>query len=166
MTDAMFTFAWYALALGTAAGRFPKPGELSLVGGSPRYQLYATKDGKLVACGAIEQKFWESFSAAIGLPAELIDDERNPKATQEAVAKLIAARTAEEWRPVLAQRRLLRHHRHAAAAGDARSAFRRARAVRASRSKPLRARRYRRCRCRSRRSSARARAKKAPKLDE
>ena len=102
MTDAMFTFAWYALALGTAAGRFPKPGELSLVGGSPRYQLYATKDGKLVACGAIEQKFWESFSAAIGLPAELIDDERNPKATQEAVAKLIAARTAEEWRPLLA----------------------------------------------------------------
>ncbi len=103
MTDAMFTFAWYALALGTAAGRFPKPGELSLVGGSPRYRLYATKDGKLVACGAIEQKFWESFAAAIGLPAEFIDDARNPQATQGAVARLIAARTAEEWRPVLAR---------------------------------------------------------------
>jgi alpha-methylacyl-CoA racemase len=101
MTDAMFTFAWYALALGTA-GRFPKPGELSLVGASPRYQLYATKDGKLIACGALEQKFWESFTRAIGLPAEFIDDERNPKATREAVAKLIVARTAEEWRPVLA----------------------------------------------------------------
>ena len=28
MTDAMFTFAWYALALGAATGKFPKPGEL------------------------------------------------------------------------------------------------------------------------------------------
>ena len=82
MTDAMFTFAWYALALGEAGGRFPKPGELSLVGGSPRYQLYATKDGKLVACGAIEQKFWLAFTAAIGLPGEFIDDaaRRAPRA--------------------------------------------------------------------------------------
>lgn len=102
MSDAMFTFAWYALALGTAAGRFPKPGELSLVGASPRYRLYPTKDGKLVACGAIEQKFWMAFAAAIGLPAEFIDDTRDPQATHAAVAKQIAARTAEEWRPILA----------------------------------------------------------------
>jgi alpha-methylacyl-CoA racemase len=103
MTDAMFTFAWYALALGTAAGRFPKPGELPLVGASPRYQLYASKDGKLIACGAIEQKFWESFSKAIGLPAEFIDDARNPLATRAAVARLIAAHSADEWRPILAK---------------------------------------------------------------
>jgi alpha-methylacyl-CoA racemase len=103
MTDAMFTFAWYALALGTAAGRFPKAGELSLVGASPRYQLYATKDGQLIACGAIEQKFWDGFTKAIGLPAALIDDARDPKATRDAVAKIVAARTAAEWRPLLAQ---------------------------------------------------------------
>src|ERR1700688_1303442 len=63
MTDAMFTFGWAALALGSATGRFPKPGELWLVGGSPRYQIYPAKDGKLVACGAIEQKFWTAFTA-------------------------------------------------------------------------------------------------------
>lgn len=102
MTDAMFTFAWYALALGATAGRFPKPGELPLVGGSPRYRIYPTKDGKLVACGAIEQKFWESFTKAIGLPVELADDMRNPVATRDAVASLIAARSADEWRPILA----------------------------------------------------------------
>ncbi len=38
MTDAMFTFGWAALALGAATGKFPKPGELWLVGGSPRYR--------------------------------------------------------------------------------------------------------------------------------
>ncbi|HEY1473795.1 MAG TPA: CoA transferase [Pseudolabrys sp.] len=102
MSDAMFTFAWYALALGAATGRFPKPGELMLVGGSPRYHLYPAKDGKIVACGAIEQKFWLAFCAAIGLPKELVDDVRAPMATREAVAKLIAARTSDEWRPIFA----------------------------------------------------------------
>jgi crotonobetainyl-CoA:carnitine CoA-transferase CaiB-like acyl-CoA transferase len=102
MTDAMFTFGWAALAIGAATGKFPKPGELWLVGGSPRYQLYPAKDGKLVACGALEPKFWEAFTKAIGLAPEFIDDRRDPKATREAVAKLIAARTSEEWQPIFA----------------------------------------------------------------
>ncbi len=103
MTDAMFTFAWYALALGVAAGKFPKPGEIMVVGGSPRYQLYPTKDGRIVACGAIEQKFWLAFTAAIGLAAEFVNDFRDGQATRGAVAKLIAARTSDEWRPILSQ---------------------------------------------------------------
>ena len=102
MTDAMFTFAWYALALGSASGRFPKPGDLMLVGGSPRYQLYPTKDGRLVACGALEQKFWDAFAGVIGLSAEFADDRRDPKATREAVARIIATRSADEWRPLFA----------------------------------------------------------------
>ncbi|MFA6267219.1 MAG: CoA transferase [Pseudolabrys sp.] len=102
MTDAMFTFGWYALALGVAGGRFPKPGDLPLVGSSPRYQLYPARDGKFVACGALEQKFWGTFCAAIELAPEFIDDQRDPRATREAIAKLIAARTSHEWRPVFA----------------------------------------------------------------
>jgi alpha-methylacyl-CoA racemase len=102
MTDAMFTFTWAAMALGAATGRFPKAGEMWLVGGSPRYQIYPAKDGKMVACGAIEQKFWQAFTKAISLPAELLDDMRNPIATRDAVAKLIAARSSDEWRPIFA----------------------------------------------------------------
>jgi len=102
MTDAMFTFAWYALALGAANGKYPKPGEMWLVGGSPRYQLYPTKDGKIVACGAIEQKFWLAFTAAIGLPTEFVDEKSNPQATRDAVAVLIKARMSEDWRPIFA----------------------------------------------------------------
>ena len=52
---------------------------------------------------AIEQKFWESFTTAIGLAAEFVTDQCNPMATRDAVAKLIAARTADEWKPVLAK---------------------------------------------------------------
>jgi crotonobetainyl-CoA:carnitine CoA-transferase CaiB-like acyl-CoA transferase len=102
MTDAMFTFGWAALAVGAVTGKFPKPGELWLVGGSPRYQLYPTKDGKLVACGALEQKFWTTFTRVIGLPIELIDDRRDPRETRDAVAGLIAARASDEWRPIFA----------------------------------------------------------------
>lgn len=102
MTDAMFTFAWYALALGQVSGHFPAPGELPLVGGSPRYQLYPAKDGQIVACGALEQKFWLTFTKAIGLPEQLTDDRRNAKATRDGVARLIAEKTGDEWRPVFA----------------------------------------------------------------
>lgn len=102
MTDAMFTFTWAALALGAATGRFPTPGDMWLVGGSPRYQIYPAKDGRLVACGALEPKFWAAFTKAISLPPELVDDTRNPKATRDAVAKLIADRTSDEWRPIFA----------------------------------------------------------------
>src|SRR5471032_2997199 len=100
MTDAMFTFGWYALALGAASGKFPKPGEMWLVGGSPRYQLYPTKDGKIVACGAIEQKFWLAFSAAIGLAAQFENDARDHQAARNEVARLIVTRSSDEWRPI------------------------------------------------------------------
>ncbi|MBI1205312.1 MAG: CoA transferase [Rhodopseudomonas sp.] len=103
MTDAMFTFAWYALALGSVAGGFPAPGAMSLVGGSPRYQLYPTRDGRIVACGALEEKFWETFCAAIALPEAFIDDRRDPDATRHAVAAAIVARDADAWRPVFAK---------------------------------------------------------------
>jgi crotonobetainyl-CoA:carnitine CoA-transferase CaiB-like acyl-CoA transferase len=102
MTDALFTFAWYGLATGFVAGHFPGSGELALAGGSPRYQLYPTRDGKLVACAALEHKFWLAFCAAIGLSGPLMNDIGDPGATKAAVAKLIAARTAADWRPVLA----------------------------------------------------------------
>jgi alpha-methylacyl-CoA racemase len=102
MADAMFSFAVFGLADGQATGRYPMSGEHLLAGGSPRYQLYPTRDGRLVACGALEQHFWLAFSSAIGLATELIDDRNDPLATKAAVARLIAARDAEEWRPILA----------------------------------------------------------------
>jgi alpha-methylacyl-CoA racemase len=102
MADAMFTFAWHALASGFAAARWPAPSAGPLTGGSPRYRLYPTRDGRLVACAALEQKFWLAFCTAIGLAASLADDRMDPAATTEAVACIIASRTAQEWAPVFA----------------------------------------------------------------
>jgi alpha-methylacyl-CoA racemase len=102
MTDAMFSFAGHALASGYA-GEFPGMGGARLSGGSPRYQLYPTRDGKLVCCAALEQRFWEPFTAAIGLAPGFIDDATNPAATKVAIATIIAGRNADEWRPLFAK---------------------------------------------------------------
>jgi crotonobetainyl-CoA:carnitine CoA-transferase CaiB-like acyl-CoA transferase len=103
MSDAMFTFGWLALAARAAQGKPVDPATLRHFGGSPRYQLYPTAGGKLVACGALEQKFWDAFCAAIGLPDELRDDRRDPQATMEAVRTIIIGETAAHWRPIFAK---------------------------------------------------------------
>ncbi|HEV7336031.1 MAG TPA: CoA transferase [Bosea sp. (in: a-proteobacteria)] len=101
MTDAMPTFAWYGLAQGQASGRYPQGGEGLLTGGSPRYGLYATADGWFLAVGALEEKFWATFCAAIALDEALRDDRRQEEATRAAVAALIGAQPAEHWRALL-----------------------------------------------------------------
>ncbi len=102
MTDAMFTFAWYSLAALYSTGRLPDSNELRYTGVNPRYQIYPTKDGKLVACGALEQHFWIAFCGAVGLAAELVDDFKDPAATRDAVRKIVASQTAAHWKPKFA----------------------------------------------------------------
>ena len=102
MSDAMFTFTSHAVAAGHITGKFSGAGDSRLTGGSPRYQLYPTRDGKLVACGALEQKFWLAFTSAIGLAAEFVDV-RDPEATKSAVRAIVANRNAADWKPILAK---------------------------------------------------------------
>jgi crotonobetainyl-CoA:carnitine CoA-transferase CaiB-like acyl-CoA transferase len=94
MTDAMFTFAWHALAETLAIGKVPGSGRGDLAGGLPRYRLYPAKDGIAIACAALEDHFWQRFTALLGL---------DTNATAEAVAKVIATRNAAEWEPVFAK---------------------------------------------------------------
>ena len=101
MADAMFTFAWFGLAEGHATGRFPGASENMLAGGSPRYALYATADAKFLAVGALEQKFWDAFCAAIDLPEALRDDAADPAATRQAITDIVRSKTGEHWSSVL-----------------------------------------------------------------
>lgn len=104
MADGALTFAWYGLAEGAATGTYPQGGQGLLTGGSPRYRLYATSDGRFLAVGALEQKFWDVFCQVVGLDPVLRDDCRNPEATGKAVADLIAAKSAQHWREALEPR--------------------------------------------------------------
>jgi crotonobetainyl-CoA:carnitine CoA-transferase CaiB-like acyl-CoA transferase len=101
MADAMFTFAWLALAEGFSTGRFPGSRENMLAGGSPRYALYATADGQFLAVGALEEKFWAAFCHGIGLPEPLRNDRADPAATRAAIVETVRGKTAAEWRAIL-----------------------------------------------------------------
>jgi crotonobetainyl-CoA:carnitine CoA-transferase CaiB-like acyl-CoA transferase len=100
MAECVFPFMFWAFGAGFATGRWPDDGTDLLTGGSPRYRLYETRDGKVAAVAAIEQRFWTSFCAAIGLEPHLIDDEREKKATIKRVTEIIAGKTAAQWLPI------------------------------------------------------------------
>lgn len=102
MADNLFSFLYWAMGSGLAADRWPRPGGDLVTGGSPRYQIYRTADGRFVAVAALEDKFWTAFTALIGLPDHLRDDAGNPEATRHAVAAAIASHTVEHWRTAFA----------------------------------------------------------------
>jgi len=96
----VFPFLYWAIGTGLSSGAWPQDGGDRITGGSPRYHLYETRDGKVACVASLEQKFWESFTAAIGLEPQFIDDRRDPAATIARVAAIIAGKTAAEWLPV------------------------------------------------------------------
>ncbi len=100
MAETIFPFLYSAMALGQVSGSYPGNGDSQTTGASPRYRLYPTSDGRILAAAPLEQKFWERFCGAIGLDPALQDDARDPDATRDAVAAIIASRPATEWEPV------------------------------------------------------------------
>lgn len=100
MSETIFPFLYSAMAVGQVSGQWPGNGDGQTTGGSPRYRLYPTSDGRILAAAPLEQKFWDGFCTAIGLDPGLRDDSRDPEATGTAVAALIAAAPAAHWEAV------------------------------------------------------------------
>ncbi|HYZ25565.1 MAG TPA: CaiB/BaiF CoA-transferase family protein [Geminicoccaceae bacterium] len=98
MTDHLFPLMWWALGQGFAGGRWPRPGGELLTGGSPRFQIYPTADGRFLATAPLEQRFWQRFAELIGLEPALRDDRRDPAATKARVAAIIQSHDAAHWR--------------------------------------------------------------------
>jgi alpha-methylacyl-CoA racemase len=91
-------YAWTeALSLGATAGAG------GLTGGAACYNVYRTKDGKTVALGALEPKFWANFCAAVDR-TDLIENYLAPdrqRYLREEVAEIFARRDAAEWDDLL-----------------------------------------------------------------
>ena len=102
MADNLFAFMYWAIGNGLVAGQWPQPGGDLVTGGSPRYNVYRTADGKYLAAAPLEQKFWETFCDLIGLDARFRDDVGQEAATKSEVAKRIGAQTAQHWARVFA----------------------------------------------------------------
>jgi len=67
MTDSLLAHAMLPLAALASDGARPR-GEDLLSGGAPCYNYYRAADGRYLAVGALEAKFWEQLCDAIGRP--------------------------------------------------------------------------------------------------
>lgn len=68
MTDATFAHAYTGLLSVLSRGETLPRGTDDLNGGLPGYGLYRTQDGRFMAVGALEPKFWHVFCDAINRP--------------------------------------------------------------------------------------------------
>jgi alpha-methylacyl-CoA racemase len=69
-------------------------------GGAPYYDVYQTKDGKWLAVGAIEKRFYEELIEKLGLAAKDLPKQHDRKRWPELkaqIAEVIATRTRDEW---------------------------------------------------------------------
>lgn len=97
MADNLFTFLYWAIGNGEAAGQWAKPGDELVTGGSPRYQIYTTSDHRFIAAAPLEEKFWHNFLDAIGAPAEWRDDSGSAAAVKAGVQRVLGAQTGAYW---------------------------------------------------------------------
>ncbi len=94
--------ARYALA---ASGRTPAPGRDLLSGGAPCYGAYRCADGRWMAVGALEPKFWQALCATLGhrewserhWSSGLVPGSEASLALRAEVAQVFATQTMAHW---------------------------------------------------------------------
>jgi alpha-methylacyl-CoA racemase len=101
MTDAVMALNVAALSTKQMfGGSDPVPGRDILSGGLPCYMTYQTADGRYLAVGALEPKFWQAFCVAIDRPdlvARGWDMGSKRDATVAEIAAIIAGKALSEW---------------------------------------------------------------------
>ncbi|WP_416562093.1 CaiB/BaiF CoA transferase family protein [Nocardia testacea] len=101
MAHNLQVLAYGYIATHQAGGAWPRPGAEQLTGGSPRYHIYPTSDGRHVACAALEQKFWDRLVALVGLDEKFHDDAGQEQAVTAALGDIFARQPATYWRQLL-----------------------------------------------------------------
>jgi crotonobetainyl-CoA:carnitine CoA-transferase CaiB-like acyl-CoA transferase len=100
MAPNLGTLAYGYLATHAGGGSWPVPGRDLLTGGSPRYAIYRTSDGRHVAAAPLEDRFWARFCELVGLPEELRVDAGREAEVIAALSARIGAQPAQHWRDV------------------------------------------------------------------
>lgn len=75
-------------------------GENLLDGGSPCYDTYRAADGRYVAIGALEERFWVALVKVLDLDTETLPGRADPAnwpRLREVIAAAVATRTRDEW---------------------------------------------------------------------
>lgn len=99
MTDGVLALMPVALATVGSEQRAPRRGGEALTGGLACYDVYATADGRYLAVGALEPKFWSNLCNALGCP-DLIPIQHVPAAQdriRRRLAEVFQRRSAADW---------------------------------------------------------------------
>jgi crotonobetainyl-CoA:carnitine CoA-transferase CaiB-like acyl-CoA transferase len=100
MTDAVLAHAIFPLAGLLARYKAPPRGADLLSGGVPCYGVYATADGRHMAVGALEEKFWHLLCDTLGCPGlkpHGLSFGASGAQAREELARIFAGRTQAEW---------------------------------------------------------------------
>jgi crotonobetainyl-CoA:carnitine CoA-transferase CaiB-like acyl-CoA transferase len=100
MTDSLMAHSVLALSALAGTGRTAARGEDMLSGGLPCYNYYRTLDGRYLAVGALEAKFWERLCDAVERPdlksKHMVYGEESRRVRGELQA-IFGARDADHW---------------------------------------------------------------------
>ncbi|KAG0641642.1 CoA-transferase family III domain-containing protein [Tuber brumale] len=105
-TAGLTSFARFEMAKGARGAWGNERGGNLLDGGAPFYDTFGTKDGKYMAVGALEQRFYEAFVEGMFRGTELhgrVPDREvptNSPALRELFGKRFLEKTREEWEGV------------------------------------------------------------------
>jgi crotonobetainyl-CoA:carnitine CoA-transferase CaiB-like acyl-CoA transferase len=105
MADAVLAHAVFPLVGLLDQGRPPARGTQMLSGGLPCYNIYATSDGRHMAVGALEPKFWHTLCDALGCPelkAEHFVFGSRAALVKAHLAAIFGAQTQAHWTEKLA----------------------------------------------------------------
>ncbi len=101
MTDAVLAHQMFLLGALEDTGAVPPRGEDLLTGGVPCYGVYATSDGRHLAVGALEAKFWRALCEAVGRP-DLVPLQfatgAQGEETRAALERIFEGATLAQWR--------------------------------------------------------------------
>lgn len=100
MMDAVISLMGMSVTQSFAKGKFPERGKEILTGMLPRYNVYQTKDGRYMALGALEDKFWKEFCKAVGreeLGEARTETESERKKVIADIQKIFMEKDQEQW---------------------------------------------------------------------
>ena len=97
MTDGLFTFMFWALGKGFSKNEWSQNSDYYLSGGSPRYNIYETKDKKYLAVAPIEDRFWNKFCEVIDLDITYKGQKKTDQEIIEKVTSIIKNKTSGYW---------------------------------------------------------------------
>lgn len=96
MLDGSFSLATMIFSGVESGFDVPKPGAMFLNGRLPCYGLYKTKDMRYMSLGALEQKFWQNFCAAVGRNDLVAGQFGGPDIIAQ-VEEIFGGKTQQEW---------------------------------------------------------------------